>query len=377
MLTSLDLFSGIGGFALGLAGIASPVAYCEIDPYATGVLNARMQEGTLPCAPVCPDVATVTAETMGDRRIDLITAGFPCQGFSLLGHRRGYDHSGSQLFCHVARLVGELQPALLLLENVPDIVHLGMDTIVRSLCVAHGYELRWMILGAHHVGAPHVRRRWFCLAVRPDDAAYALVRTVCDRLEAEEASPAYAWDTVKPPPVMTLVEGRVRRTRCAALGNAVVPDCVRHAFRTLLRRRSRARPWMPGSAATGKRRWPLHGTCIVRAGQVEVQQWKPELPVSPPLEMNLWFDPAVYRTGKPRSKLQTAVLLTLPVSARRWTTPRHGNVTAANVLTTRTLRDLPSQVRFERRTPDELRGGQISAEFVEYMMGYPIGWTSS
>lgn len=50
-------------------------------------------------------------------------------------------------------------------------------------------------------------------------------------------------------------------------------------------------------------------------------------------------------------------------------------VTASHVLTPRTLRDLPSQVRFERQTPEELRKGQLSPEFVEYMMGYPAGWT--
>ena len=56
-------------------------------------------------------------------------------------------------------------------------------------------------------------------------------------------------------------------------------------------------------------------------------------------------------------------------------TPRHGNVSDANILTERALRDLPSQVRFERTTRDELRGDQIAPEFVEYLMGFPIGWT--
>jgi DNA (cytosine-5)-methyltransferase 1 len=83
-----------------------------------------------------------------------------------MGHRKGYAHNGSSLFRHVVRLVEDLKPALVLLENVPDIVQLGMDTVVDSICKQEGYELRWMILGAHHLGAPHVRRRWFFLAIR-------------------------------------------------------------------------------------------------------------------------------------------------------------------------------------------------------------------
>ena len=100
---------------------------------------------------------------------------------------------------------------------------------------------------------------------------------------------------------------------------------------------------------------------------------RPRAPASE--DKGLTFDPAVFSSDKPRSKLQRMDVVPGPVMARRWTTPRHGNVTAANVLTPRTLRDLPTQVRFERNTADELRSGQISPEFVEWMMGYSIGWT--
>ena len=93
------------------------------------------------------------------------------------------------------------------------------------------------------------------------------------------------------------------------------------------------------------------------------------------VDHSLVFDPGVFKSAKKPSKLQTSPLVTKPITARRWATPRFGIVSAANYLTQRSLRDLPSQARFERSTPDGMRQGQISAEFVEYLMGYPIGWT--
>jgi site-specific DNA-cytosine methylase len=86
MFGSLDLFSGIGALTLALQGLAAPVAYCEIDPHARAVLQVRMQDNSLPRAPVFDDVRTLSAARMRaqgvDGRVDLILAGFPCIGFS-------------------------------------------------------------------------------------------------------------------------------------------------------------------------------------------------------------------------------------------------------------------------------------------------------
>lgn len=84
MIRSLDLFTGVGGFAHALRDLAEPVAYCEIDEHAIAVLRTRMADGSLPSAPICPDVASLTATWLEEQNsgpVDLITAGFPCQGF--------------------------------------------------------------------------------------------------------------------------------------------------------------------------------------------------------------------------------------------------------------------------------------------------------
>ena len=370
MLRSLDVFSGIGGFTWGLRDVCTTAAYCEIEPSAVDVLRARMRSGHIPTAPICDDVDRLTTEWIRDQTnvpIDIILAGFPCQGFSLMGHQHGYKHDGTSLYRHIVRLVSDLRPPLVLLENVPMILCKGMHHIVQTLCVENGYELRWIILGASDLGAPHMRRRWFCLAIRNDAKARSLLE------ERGQGPDPFQWNASTSPAVMTLSQSHQRRTRCAALGNSVVPDCVRRAFFVLSNVSIDEVP----HCGHGKHHpvWPNHGRCVPDEPPRVFRWTRSKDWTEKRSQVQLTFDPGLYTAEKPRSKLQTAPLVSQPVSSKWWMTPRHGNVTAANVLTQRTLRDLPSQVRFERGTPDELRKGQLSPDFVEWMMGFPAGWT--
>jgi len=91
MLKSLDLFSGIGGITLALKGLCKPVAYCEIDPHAQRVLNARMDDGMLPRAAVFDDVRTLTRKQLApDTHVDIIVGGWPCQDLSVIGLRKRF-----------------------------------------------------------------------------------------------------------------------------------------------------------------------------------------------------------------------------------------------------------------------------------------------
>jgi DNA (cytosine-5)-methyltransferase 1 len=235
-MRTLDLFSGIGGITLALHGVGETVAYCEIDPFATRVLRGRMDDGRLPTAPICDDVQRLDADWIRERTgaagVDAIVGGFPCQvrgaphcarsvapraaGFSRFGLMAGYDHAGSGLFAHIVRLCEALRPSLVFLENVPGIVAMGMDRVRAELGVRCGYELRWCVCSAEQVGAPHLRRRWFCLAVRNDDDARACVRGIAERHPV--ASADWSWHDPPEPPRMG-PDSATRRTRCAALGS--------------------------------------------------------------------------------------------------------------------------------------------------------------
>ena len=165
-LQTLSLFSGIGGIELGLRRWCRTVCYCEIDPYAVGVLVKNMAQGNLDVAPVWSDVTTfgrTEIEAVGP--IECITGGFPCQDISCAGKGAGIvkGETRSGLFYEIIRIVRLVRPQYVFLENVPALLVQGMDTVCRELAESW-YDEKWMCLSAADVGANHRRLRWWSLA---------------------------------------------------------------------------------------------------------------------------------------------------------------------------------------------------------------------
>ncbi len=161
-LKVLDLFSGIGGFSLGLerTGGFETVAFCEIEDYPRRVLAKHW-----PGVPIYPDVRELTADTL--RRdgiaVDVICGGFPCQDISSSGFRLGMEGERSILWQEVARLSGELRPRFVILENVSALLGLGMGDVLRGLA-AVGYDAEWHCIPAGFLGACHQRDRIWIIA---------------------------------------------------------------------------------------------------------------------------------------------------------------------------------------------------------------------
>jgi DNA (cytosine-5)-methyltransferase 1 len=151
----LDLFSGIGGFSLGLerTGGFQTVAFCEIDPFPRRVLAKHW-----PTVPVYDDVRTLTAERLAADGIgvDVICGGFPCQDISTAGTGAGLDGERSGLWREIARLAGELRPRFIIVENVSALLHRGLGRVLGELA-AIGYDAEWHCIPASAVGAPHQR----------------------------------------------------------------------------------------------------------------------------------------------------------------------------------------------------------------------------
>ena len=160
-LRGLSLFSGIGGIDLALEEYVQPIAYCENDKYAQGVLLSRMREGKISVAPIWSDVKSLSGEYLP--KIDIIYGGFPCQDISVAGAGKGLGGERSGLFFEISRLAQEIKPRFLFLENVPAIRTRGLSRVAEELADI-GYDCRWGALSAYDVGAPHKRERWFCLA---------------------------------------------------------------------------------------------------------------------------------------------------------------------------------------------------------------------
>lgn len=158
----LDLFSGIGGFSLGLerSGAFETTAFCEIDPYCRAVLKKHW-----PGVPCYDDIRTLSAATL--RRdgiaVDATCGGFPCQDLSLAGKRAGIEASRSGLWTEYARLIGELRPGIVIVENVPGILSLGLGRVLGDLA-ALGYDAIWDCIPASAIGAPHRRDRFWLIA---------------------------------------------------------------------------------------------------------------------------------------------------------------------------------------------------------------------
>jgi DNA (cytosine-5)-methyltransferase 1 len=175
MLNGLDIFSGIGGLTTALSPWVNPKAYCEIDRYPQAVLLSRMANLELPSAPIWDDVRTLSKGMLPV--IDIIYGGFPCQDISLAGLGRGLAGERSGLVFEIFRLVKEIKPAFVFLENVPAIRTRGGERVVKELA-ALGYDCRWDCLSAYDVGAPHKRERWWLLAHNPNGGNESAYRGV-------------------------------------------------------------------------------------------------------------------------------------------------------------------------------------------------------
>lgn len=164
-LRVLDLFSGLGGFSLGLerTGGYETVAFCEINPKRRD--DIRSVWGNVP---VFEDVKDLSAASVGD--VDVITAGFPCQDISTAGKRAGIHGNRTGLFSEVIRLARELRPAFIILENSADLL-----TGERGAWAGHvfgqlaeiGYDAEWHVIPASGLGAPHDRERVWIIASDP------------------------------------------------------------------------------------------------------------------------------------------------------------------------------------------------------------------
>ena len=168
-LFGLSLCSGAGGLDLGLA-IAIPgyraVGHVERETYAAATLVARMEDASLDCAPVWDDVGTFDGRPWRGA-VDIVTAGYQCQPFSVAGKRRGADDP-RHLWPHVARIIGEVEPPFVFLENVAHHLRLGFPEVANGL-VGMGYRLAAGLFTAAEVGAPHKRERLFILAISEGD----------------------------------------------------------------------------------------------------------------------------------------------------------------------------------------------------------------
>jgi len=160
-LKVLDLFSGIGGFSLGLerTGGFETVAFCEIEEFPRKVLAKHW-----PNVPCYRDVRELTGAKLAADGIavDVITGGFPCQDISACGSGEGLDGERSGLWFEFARLIREIRPKFVILENSPNLLD-WLGEILETMAEV-GLDAEWDCIPAGAVGAPHFRDRIWVVA---------------------------------------------------------------------------------------------------------------------------------------------------------------------------------------------------------------------
>ncbi len=275
-MTFLSLFAGIGGMDLGLerAGMKC-IGQVEIDPFCRRVLAKHWPEvprfndvtkfcrRIFDCEPenedgevICPrcgiefgECECIGTDAYTDEHglPDLVVAGFECQDISVANWTgaKGIEGERSGLWKECLRIVGELRPRFVLLENSPAIVSRGIGTVLGDLAEM-GYDAEWSCVPASRFGAPHNRERWYAIAYPAevgqqaflDDAIRKHVREGAFRWElAGVAIPTRGfWATELPPAsVDDGLSANVVGSRLMAIGNAVVPQVAEYIGRAILR----------------------------------------------------------------------------------------------------------------------------------------------
>ena len=271
-MNELALFAGAGGGILGgqLLGWET-VCAVEVNAFCARRLMQRQNEGHLPCFPIWDDVCTFDGRPWRGI-VDVVSGGFPCQDISVAGKGAGIDGERSGLWGEMARIIDEVRPTFVYVENSPILTSRGLGVVLGDLAEM-GYDAEWGVLGAADVGANHERERIWIVA--HDNSQRRRVQQIARR-EAEtdinyngtKKPVADADGKLSPKPWVSRTRrpessngslseqrwqdsdpwatdpdvGRVatgvafRVDRLKAIGNGQVPACMAEAWRRLMAR---------------------------------------------------------------------------------------------------------------------------------------------
>ena len=240
-MNELALFAGAGGGILGghLLGWRT-VCAVEWEPYPASVLCVRQNEGLLAPFPIWDDVQTFDGKPWRGI-VDVISGGFPCQDISAAGRGEGIEGKRSGMWAHMARIVCEVRPRYVFVENSPMLTARGLGQVLGDLAALR-YNARWCVLGAHDTGAPHKRDRIWIKAELADANVSQCERvrqSVGSESQYSQSMSSSAWWRQDPAEVSKSGVGRMahgmaaRVDRLKAIGNGQVPAVAALAWNIL------------------------------------------------------------------------------------------------------------------------------------------------
>ena len=193
-MNHLDLFSGIGGFSLGLERVGfKTVGFCEVDPYCRLLLQKHWKGVT-----IHNDIKKLEAKDIKEP-IDILTGGFPCQPYSVAGKQKGTGDD-RYLWPDMFRVIKEVKPSWIIAENVRGIINIQDGMVFETVCSdleAEGFEIQTFIIPAAGVGAPHKRERvWIVGYSKHNGSLTSKIRR--RNKEADAGSQERKNQTIKP-----------------------------------------------------------------------------------------------------------------------------------------------------------------------------------
>ena len=239
-MNELALFAGAGGGILGgkLLGWRT-VCAVELDAYCRRVLLARQRDGFLPRFPIWDDVCTFDGRPWRGG-VDVVSGGFPCTDISVAKtNAKGIDGKASGLWSEMRRIICEVRPKHVYVENSPALTFRGLGRVLADLARL-GFDARWGVLGAFHAGLPHKRTRIWIVADSTDKCPQAAEVLHPQDLQSQLGGTSYVasllasrWQTNQPR--MDGMDDGVADWvgRSKAIGNGQVPAVAALAWRLL------------------------------------------------------------------------------------------------------------------------------------------------
>ena len=365
-LKTIDLCSGIGGTALGLRRFLKVVAYCEKDEDCATVLKTNMRRGRLDNAPIVRDVANFPRDL---EAVDCVVSSFPCQSVSALGQREGFAGK-SGLFLEIMQIIRHYKPAICFFENVDNIRHMTNEwRYVLAALHKAGYDSKWAMISACHVGAPHRRKRWFLLANLRTATYRCSGVPVCLKPASNRPWNHHTYEFRKnsaEPNLPRMVKiGNERIMRMC--GNICVPLQAHLAF-SLLRHDgffteiTEVKTPLNSMPASGM----FVGGRLYEGTHVALPEQK---------DYKLEFQQYYYNVApKKRNVRQRNPILAGGSKRKHFASPRvcSASWTPSSILTKRSIEDLATQIRFERGTKArERQFRKINPEWVTWLVGIP------
>jgi DNA (cytosine-5)-methyltransferase 1 len=232
-MNELALFAGAGGGILAskLLGWRT-VCAVEWEPYPASVLLARQNDKILPPFPIWDDVQTFDGKPWRGI-VDVVSGGFPCQDISAAGKGAGITGERSGMWKHMARIIGEVRPRYVFVENSPMLTLRGLGTVLGDLSEM-GFDAEWGVISAADVGANHQRERIWIVAYTNNSKRRRELGRFWGLQKCVEEWNTYS--TFNQPEPLRMVDGVAARVdRLKAIGNGQVPLCAATAWRVLIK----------------------------------------------------------------------------------------------------------------------------------------------